>query len=309
MLEIIIKQQLAGDFSSGTDVAVSRTVRSDQPSTSADTNTRNHVPGRRAAAKDAEEIVMHKLNSERGMSLVEATIILMVLAILTAVIAPSVGDYLNEARLTKAKEDVEALGTGIVRLVRDTNGRCVKILGSTTCTKANRVSIVYSAGPAVGPGDLASTATDYTEPSAGDLGAVDIDNWSDDDDANQTDTFDSQLVLNTPNYDTPAEGTPTGYNRGGPAVVGVGWRGAYAGSVEADPWGKRYLANTVFLAVATDATSGTLEGNKSGGWSRDAIVISGGPNGTFDTKFGGSTNGGTDRLADDIIYVITGDTR
>jgi type II secretory pathway pseudopilin PulG len=249
------------------------------------------------------------VKNERGMSLVEVTIILMVLSILTAVIAPSVGDYINEARLTKAKEDVEVLGTGIVRLVRDTNGRCVKILGSATCTLANRVSILYSAGPAVAPGDLAATATDYTEPSAGDLGAVDIDNWSDDDDANQTDTFDSQLLLNTPNYDTPNEGTPTGYNRGGPAVVGVGWRGAYVASVEDDPWGKRYLANVVFLAVATNATSGTLEGNKSGGWSRDAIVISGGANGTFDTPFGGSTNAGTSRLSDDIIYVISGDTR
>ena len=53
---------------------------------------------------------MRSWNSERGMSLVEATIILMVLAILTSVLAPSIGDYVNDARQVKAKEDLEALG-------------------------------------------------------------------------------------------------------------------------------------------------------------------------------------------------------
>ena len=41
---------------------------------------------------------MRKWSSERGMSLVEATIILMVLATLTAVISPSIADYNNDAR-------------------------------------------------------------------------------------------------------------------------------------------------------------------------------------------------------------------
>ena len=63
---------------------------------------------------------MRSWNSERGMSLVEATIILMVLAILTSVLAPSIGDYVNDARQTKVREDLEALGTSVARLVRDT---------------------------------------------------------------------------------------------------------------------------------------------------------------------------------------------
>ena len=63
-------------------------------------------------AKDAEEIEMRNYTSERGMSLIEATIILMVLAILTSVLAPSVGDYVNDARQTKVKEDIEALEIG-----------------------------------------------------------------------------------------------------------------------------------------------------------------------------------------------------
>src|SRR5687767_7383196 len=106
MIEVFIKQQLAGCFSSGTDVAVNATVQSELP-------VNRTPPGdgigleEVSRAEDAEEIVMRKWNAEKGMSLVEATIILMVLAILTAVIAPSAGDYVNDARQTKAKEDVE----------------------------------------------------------------------------------------------------------------------------------------------------------------------------------------------------------
>lgn len=247
-----------------------------------------------------------KMNGERGMSLVEVTIILMVLAILTAVAAPSIGDYVSEARQTKAKEDVEALGTSVLRMVRDIGGNCVRLSGGAGCTLGNRAEILRSSGPDVLAADLAATATAYTAPTAADIVATD--NWDDDQGA-RSDTFDNQLVTNTPNYNIPPETTPSGYTVGGPSVVGIGWRGAYIGPIDTDPWGKPYLANVVFLRVASDATAGTAEGNKSGGWSRDAIVISAGANGLFDTPFGGSANGGTNRLSDDVVFVISGDTR
>ena len=95
----------------------------------------------------------------------------------------------------------------------------------------------------------------------------------------------NQFVLNTgPQYPTPADSTPTGYTLSGPQS-GLGWRGAYLSTPGTDPWGKVYLANTVFLVVATDATTGSAEGNAQGGWSRDTFVISAGPNGAFDTPF------------------------
>jgi hypothetical protein len=173
--------------------------------------------------------------------------------------------------------------------------------GAAACTLANRVGILRSVGPDVGTADLAATATDATYVSG-------ADNWDDDQGA-LSDTFDNQLILNTPDYDTPNEGTPGGYIRSGPAVVGVGWRGAYVAQAETDPWGKPYLANTAYLAVPIDAPAGYLENQAGGGYSRDVIVISAGPNGMFDSPFGGSANYGTDRLGDDIIYVIQGDTR
>jgi hypothetical protein len=238
------------------------------------------------------------------MSLVEATIILMVLFLLTAVLSPAIGDYIEDARHTKGKEDVEAIGITINRLQRDI-GACLKEDATLGCTEQNRVDILRSNGPDVAAADLGTSAVVYADVDV--LGGTI--NWDDDQDANVGDTLDSQFVLNTPNYDTPAESTPTGYTKSGPQA-GLGWRGAYMSApIGTDPWGKVYLASTVFLVVASDSTDGTAEGDRRGGWSRDAIVVSAGPNGLFDTPIGGSANYGTSLSADDLIYVVRGDSR
>jgi hypothetical protein len=159
--------------------------------------------------------------------------------------------------------------------------------------------------------DLGSTATtDFT--STNNITAAL--NWDDDRTANVGDTLENQFVLNAPDYNTPAETNPTGYTVSGP-LAGLGWRGAYMTSpIGTDPWGRVYLVNVVFLAVATDASDNTAEGGIRGGWSHDTFVISAGPNNFYDTSFGitdGTTVGayGTTRQGDDLIYIVRGDTR
>lgn len=238
------------------------------------------------------------------MSLVEVTIILMILALLTASLAPSINDFVNEARHTKAKEDIEAIGVSIARLTRDVGG-CLKLTPATACNLVNRVEIMFSAGPDVVTADLGSTVTSFT--SAGNI-SVAL-NWSNDADTDIGASMADQLANNVTNYDTPAETIPTGYTIGGP-TAGLGWRGAYLpADIGPDPWGKRYLSNVVFLTVATDATDATTEGARRGGWSRDVVVISAGPNAAFDTPFGGSANFGVGKLGDDLVYIVGGDTR
>jgi type II secretory pathway pseudopilin PulG len=239
------------------------------------------------------------------MSLIEATIILMILFLLTAVMSPAVGDYIEDARHTKGKEDVEAIGTAIVRLQRDV-GSCLKILATTACTESNRVDILKSSGPDVIAADLGTAALDFTDADVT-PGTI---NWDDDDVVNAGDTMLNQFVLNTATqYPTPADSSPTGYTLSGPNA-GLGWRGAYMSSpIGTDPWGAVYLANTAFLVVATDSTDGTAEGDQRGGWSRDTFVISAGPNGLFDTPFGGNANHGATVGGDDLVYIVRGDTR
>ncbi len=84
--------------------------------------------------------------AERGMSLVEVTIILLVLMLVTSVLAPSIYDYIVDARTVKVKEDCEAIGMSVMRLVRDV-GPCLKFDASQDCSSDNQVQMLYSAGP------------------------------------------------------------------------------------------------------------------------------------------------------------------
>jgi type II secretory pathway pseudopilin PulG len=238
-----------------------------------------------------------RTNGERGMSLVEVTIILMVLAILTAVAAPSINDYVQDARDVKAKEDVEAIGVSIARLVRDTGKPGLMKAAATAFTKANRVDLLVSEGniPAV----VALDTPDYP--------ATNVNltfNWGEA--ASFGDTMLNQFVVNAPAYSSP---TAASMLQPSPAA-GIGWRGAYLGrSIGPDPWGNRYAANTAFLGPATDAEASGADGYS--GWTKDVIVLSAGRNGTVNTSIGGSANNGTavEANSDDVFYVVSGSSR
>jgi type II secretory pathway pseudopilin PulG len=254
-----------------------------------------------------------RLTSQAGLSLVEATIILMVLATLTGVIAPSAADYIEESRNTKAKEDVEAIGIGIARLLRDTGLPCVSLSGaSATCNKADKVEVLVS-GPDetlnLPTSDLAAFSTSANFASAASL------NWAGATTspvaAGSRDIMDPYLVSNTIQTNgLTAPYTAAGYTGGGGPRAGLGWRGAYLnGPIDVDPWGYAYEANTVFAGVATNATAGTGEGALSGGWGSDMLVISAGSNGNIQTAFGTAAAAGAVATGDDVVYVIQGTTR
>ena len=250
-----------------------------------------------------------RVPEERGLSLIEVTIMLLVLMLLTGVLAPSIVDFIKDAQWVKVKEDCEAIGLSVARLTRDV-GPCLKFNGTGPCTKANRVDVLYSDGPDVTVNDLSGDAT-MAYPGGGQA-AADL-NW-DRDDA-RGDSMQHQLVDNGtgPNYPTPAD---LGAEESG-LGFGLGWRGAYLSPpIGPDPWGHRYLVNSSFLASAVDASSMQAMGTT---WhpkptpghrgSRDTFCISPGPDGQYETAFGGNAMGGVTRRGDDFIYVISGDTR
>ncbi|MEW5983911.1 MAG: hypothetical protein AB1806_16280 [Acidobacteriota bacterium] len=243
-----------------------------------------------------------RLTGERGLSLVEVTIMLLVLMLLTSVLAPSIFDFVNDAKWVKVKEDCEAIGLSVARLTRDV-GTCLKFDGRQPCTMRNRVDMLYSDGPDVGYDNLGPHAVDFNS-SAIYGGTL---NW--DMESHRGDSMEHQFVDNAtgPAYPTPADlGT---YATPGP-YFNLGWRGAYLSPpIAPDPWGNAYLVNSVFLSVAIDAPYGTGQGRRSGGWSHDTFCISAGPNGIYETAFAGNRTGGVERQGDDFIYVISGDTR
>lgn len=252
-----------------------------------------------------------RARSGQGMSLVEATIILTVLATLTAVVAPAIGDHLEDARHVVAKAEVETIGSGILQLLKDTGSRCLRLVGTTDCTVTNRVDLLVSGGS--DPAGINMTlAPDIVLPDAeaATNGTV---NWMPDGNApTQQDLLEDQLVENDNATPYPAAGFTLA---GGPRVK-IGWRGAYlSGPVTADPWNSRYQASTLFLTVATNAfdTAGSpnqlQEGLREAAWNRDVVVLSAGSNEIVETSFGGTATTGVSAGGDDIVYVISGASR
>src|SRR5512140_527764 len=96
-------------------------------------------------------------NNERGLSLVEVTIMLLVLMLLTGVLAPSIMDFVNDAKWVKVKEDCEAIGLTVARVTRDV-GPCLKFYGDQPCTKGNRVDLLHGDGPALDNSNLGASA-------------------------------------------------------------------------------------------------------------------------------------------------------
>ena len=156
-------------------------------------------------------------NQERGMSLVEATIILMVLAILTSVLAPSIGDYVNDARQVKAKEDLEVLGLSVARLVRDTGLPFPVRTAGAAPSKAstNRVDLLVSEGqlPTITAGTgVAAAAAGYLIQNAVE--------WNDPVGA-EVELATDHLISNANAYTVVTFPAPAG------PVPGLGWRGGY----------------------------------------------------------------------------------
>jgi len=244
-----------------------------------------------------------KLTTARGLSLVEVTIMLLVLMLLTGVLAPSIFDFVIDAKWVKVKEDCEAIGVSVARLTRDV-GPCLKFDGNQKCTMANRADLLYSDGPEVTTQDVdgdGAATFDLSYALASPLGW-----WKE---TERGDSMEDQFVSNGtgPDYPTPNErGT---YMAVGPQF-NLGWRGAYLSSpIGPDPWGHRYLVNSVFLSVAVDAHVGPYEGKRNMGWSHDTFCLSAGPNGLYETGFASNASRGVSRRADDFIYIISGDTR
>ena len=151
----------------------------------------------------------NRLTSARGLSLVEVTIMLLVLMTLTGVLAPSIMDFVHDAQWVKAKEDCEAIGVSVGRLMRDV-GPCLKFNGAGPCTKANRADLLYSDGPDVTADDVSGDAAFGFDGGSNTASAL---NWHTD--SARGDSMAHQFVDNGggPGYPAPSDlGTD-----GGPA--------------------------------------------------------------------------------------------
>lgn len=249
--------------------------------------------------------------NERGMSLVEAAIVLSVVSLLAGIMAPAVGSYVDTARLARAREDAQVIGAAIRDFIADNAESQFLIDGSNGTTTepptradANRVNLLVSDGDIPVLSAAMAAETFWT-------GAVN---------GGTIDTLVNHLVENTPaeaaggRYRNPSDITiavPGGNNIDFARSSSSGfnapyaWRGAYLrGPVDPDPWGNRYAVNVAFLdPSATAAIAGITGGFATTDYPRlDVFVLSAGPDEEIDTR---SAQDGAVPGDDDIIHVVS----
>lgn len=247
------------------------------------------------------------------MSLVEATIILAVVSLLSAVMAPAINAYMDQARQARAREDVKTIADAIQQFITDNGEHQFLVNGSNgtdsqppTHPDSNRINLLVS------DGDIPALATAVSGDTLWTL-LVDVT-------TNRVDTLSNHLGENTPNeatgnrYRHPSDinvTTPGGNNidfarsESSSFNAPYAWRGAYLGSpARPDPWGNRYAVNVLFLDPSPSATVTGVSGVAAfADYARmDVFVVSAGADEEIDTKI---AQDGAVPGDDDFIFIVS----
>lgn len=164
---------------------------------------------------------MTRLRSVTGLSLVEVSIVLGALAVITSALAPGGLELVSQARALQASRDALSIRDALVRLTSDTGAIQIGTRGA----EGQTVELLVSGGTI--PATAERGDGRWVRPPGGG-GLVDL--------------LDHHLVTNEPGGD-PQNGwrLPT-------RADALGWRGAYlTHGVGPDPWGRRYAVNVQFL--------------------------------------------------------------
>lgn len=163
-------------------------------------------------------------SSERGVSIIEATIVLTVIAILTGAISPTVSRTLARARLARAATDVAAIKSAMNSFITEHT-----LFVPFTSTGASGGDIIEML---VGDGDIPFTA----------IGATSWDDVVACCGAEPDVAFmEGHLVTNSSLGGIGSYSTAAG-----------GWKGTYINApIDPDPWGNRYAVNVQYLKTTT----------------------------------------------------------
>ena len=225
------------------------------------------------------------VTDNRGVatSLIEAVLVISIVAVVTGMALTAAMDRIEDARLTRAMADAEMIGISIHSFIHDTG-----------------FAPAFKSGDALGPEDDIFLVL---ESGGSDPGMDPSLNWpvptDDEDDEDTYERFENQLIKNLPS----STGAP--YPRIGQISYArfKGWNGPYVSRMpSSDPWDNKYLVNIQLLTAQGVQMAGeTLE--LETGQRAAVYVISAGPDRQLETRF--------DQVADsfaaggdDIVYRI-----
>lgn len=146
-----------------------------------------------------------------GFTVVELVVVMVAVAILSAILVPLALNAIEDARITNAQNDVKAIGQAILNMEKDL-GRFPMFTLATGGLTDGDADVIRLEGTGNTPTN-SSTSTEWT-------------------DASTSDTLTNQLFSNTPGYSTSQQ----------PAKP-FQWRGPYLDRIAEDPWDNKYLVN------------------------------------------------------------------
>ncbi len=147
------------------------------------------------------------MRGKKGFTLIEMVVVLAVVAILAAILVPTIEKNILDAKIARANNEVQVLGAAMASFYKD-----VGIWPSYSTFNTTQVDFIYSNN-----GSAGTDGSGYQWWS----GAT-----------NGYDTFENQLISNAPGYTACAATTSENC-----------WKGPYIAEVKADPWGHKYSSN------------------------------------------------------------------
>lgn len=180
-----------------------------------------------------------------GFTLIELTVVLAVIVTLALILTPSIGNFINDSRMARARTDCQTIAAAIVQFYRDTGF-------------FPQWAVAQNGGPGPAQARIQLLTTQGNPPLEDQPSA-----WS----ISPSFSLADQLLVNAPGYAMRS------------VTSQFGWNGPYLSSeLQSDPWGNRYLVNIGLIDVSPGVQTAT--GTKSAVW-----VLSAGPNGVVETPF------------------------
>lgn len=164
------------------------------------------------------------MTSERGMTLIEVAIVLVVTLTIMGALAPSLSAVVRHAETTSATTGMNTIRDAILSMLTDTNQSRFTIDGTGNGTAVN---LLVSDGDT--PRQVAGSGSTSWQAAVNNTTGL-------------TDFLERHLILNDPRGNAA-----NGYS----TTSGSPWRGAYmVAPIDPDPWGNRYMVNTQHLGNA-----------------------------------------------------------
>jgi prepilin-type N-terminal cleavage/methylation domain-containing protein len=184
------------------------------------------------------------MKANKGFTLLEVAVVLAIIAILAAILTPIVTSYIDQARITRADNDVKKIAQAINLFKRDTG--VYPPFNNLTDARANTNAVACLVS-----GTAPSTTVGLAYFGSWDCGTG------------------NNLVGSLQTYLNMTSGVASSIVLGTEATGGnVSYRGPYLDGLNGtDPWGQPYLVNSGNLASATNY----------------AFAVSGGPDGVVNT--------------------------